>query len=111
MTIITVDKNITVTSPYVERGSVWIEKATELMKIKQIIKEYEVLEAQYLVELKKLSEDIPSCGGNFVFDCTIRKGTINYAIIPELKNLDLEQYRKEPVVAWKLSMQLNIDRE
>lgn len=95
-------------STYIQRDQEWLKKATEAMKIKQLIKEYEKIEAQLMAELKLLSENVPSRSGNFVLDCVMRKGSIEYAKIPELKGINLEQYRKDPVEAWVLSMKVEL---
>lgn len=34
---------------------------------------------------------------------TFRKGAIDYSRIPELKNVKLDQYRKDPVIAWRIT--------
>jgi len=102
--VITLDKAVNPNAVHIERGQEWLKKATELMKIKQLVREYEKVESQLLTELKLLSDNVPSKSGNFVFDCITRKGLVDYSKIPELKDVNLELYRKEPTNAWKLSM-------
>jgi hypothetical protein len=108
LNVITLDKAVNPQAKHVERGQEWLKKAVELMKIKQLLKEYEAIEGQLLAELKILSDNVPSRCDNFVFDCIPRKGLVDYSKIPELKGVDLELYRKEPTVAWKLSMQIDL---
>jgi hypothetical protein len=106
--IITLDKAINPQATHIERGQEWLKKAIELMKIKQMLKEYDKIESQLLAELKLLSDNVPSKSGNFVFDCITRKGLVDYSKIPELKDVNLELYRKEPTSAWKLSMVIEL---
>ena len=42
-----------------------------------------------------------SCGGIHISRC-VRKGTIDYAGIPELKKIDLEMFRKAPISYWRV---------
>lgn len=34
----------------------------------------------------------------------VRRGSVEYGVIPELKGLDLEQYRKPSVVSWRIDV-------
>ncbi len=105
---LTLTKAVNPQATHMERGQEWLKKATELMKIKQLLKEYEKIEYQLLAELKILSDNVPSRCGNFVFDCIMRKGLVDYSKIPELQGIDLEKYRKEPNAAWRLSMNIEL---
>ena len=88
------------------KDSRWVKKATELKLVQQSRKEIEESEKQLLAELKDLSGFEPSKGGQFRFDYVMRKGSVEYKNIPELKNVDLEAYRKEEVQVWKLEIVL-----
>ena len=47
-----------------------------------------------------------SCRGSGVqVSRYIRKGTVDYGAIPELQGLDLEEYRKKPIEAWRITCQ------
>ena len=105
---ITLPKTIESQPRHIQRGQEWLKKATELMKVKQLIKEYEKIESQLMSELKLLSDNTPSRSGNFVLDCIMRKGSVEYTRIPELKGIDLELYRKEPVETWTLTMKIEL---
>ncbi|MDE1970996.1 MAG: YqaJ viral recombinase family protein [Patescibacteria group bacterium] len=57
-------------------------------------------------EIKKrlfeISSKDGSCSSSYSFRKTIRKGTIGYDSIPELKGVDLESYRKQAIEVWKV---------
>jgi len=81
----------------------WITIAQEAFEIQQQRKYYATKEKQLLDNLKALADHKNAVGGGYLFVGTERKGTVNYSVIPELQTIDLEEYRKEPVVCWKLS--------
>ena len=69
------------------------------------------MKEKYIKELKrKASEKLQElCGGettsvgSYKYALTERKGSVKYSAIPELKAVDLEQYRGEPVASWRLT--------
>ena len=81
----------------------WVSNAALLYKLKQKRKEIETQEAKVMEELRILSADQTCSGGGFLFAKEVRKGNIDYPSIPALRGLDLEVYRKEDVVYFKLS--------
>lgn len=90
----------------VKRDALWIQKAEEVMKIQALRKKYEEMENKAIAELKSMSEHASSQGGLYRFIKSFRKGSIDYAAIPELQFIDVEQYRKADSIMWKLSMGL-----
>ena len=90
----------------VVRDGQWIEKAKQLYKIKQQIKELERVETFMQEELKIASEGMSAIGGQFLFEKTVKKGNIDYARIELLRMVDLEMYRKPQTEAWKLTIRL-----
>ena len=77
--------------------------AKEAYEAQQQRKKYERIEKEALDELKTLSEGKTTEYGEFVFSKTLRAGSINYAAIPELLNVRLEEYRKADVESWSLT--------
>lgn len=79
--------------------------SAELIRVMQEMKELTKKED----ELKKLLTDMCEsrniknaiCNGMNLSKC-VRKGTIDYASIPELKKIDLEIFRKSPVSYWRV---------
>lgn len=74
-------------------------------KLYTIQKEQSNLDAQARLlkkELITLSRDKNTCGAEYYFQQEERRGSVDYSAIPELKSVDLEQYRKKPVKSWRL---------
>lgn len=57
-------------------------------------------------QLKDLSQGVDSKGGGYIFACTYRKGSVQYKDIPQLKGVNLEQFRGQEVETWKLTMEI-----
>ncbi len=84
----------------------WHSKAKELMKIQIQRKELEELENSLKEELKQLSQNKSCSYGGLAFLKRDRQGLIDYSKIPELKDINLEYYRKEPTEFWVLQLYL-----
>lgn len=83
-------------------NSIWIETATLLYKLQQERRALEKQEKEVAAQLQALSGHQTTQQGNFLYEVTMRRGVVNYALIPELKQVDLELYRKEDTRSWKL---------
>ena len=70
----------------------------------QDLKRAEQLEKDLRKELISLAGEQSSQGAGIKLSKIPRKGMVDYSIIPELCNVDLEQYRKQPIEYWKLSV-------
>ncbi len=81
----------------------WVSVAMEAYKLKQKRKQIEDKERELLERLKILSNDETTSGNGYLFAKEIRKGNIDYTSIPVLRGLDLEVYRKNEVVYFKLT--------
>ena len=72
---------------------------------KKTLKKYKQLEVELNILKTKIIEDLPHTAVRaygFKIHQVTRKGNIQYAKIPELKQIDLEQYRSEPSVYWTI---------
>lgn len=87
---------------YEERDLVWENLATEYYTQSLLAKSA----TQKAEDLKKalitLSRGKNSMRGNFVFTKTLRKGAVQYALIPELQEVNLEVYRAPEVESWSI---------
>jgi hypothetical protein len=81
----------------------WVELASEAYKLKLKRKIIEDKERELLDKLKILSQEQTCFGGGYLFAKEIRKGNVDYGLVPELKGVNLEVYRKDDVVYFKLS--------
>ena len=53
--------------------------------------------------LQTLSGDRCTYGGGYKCTRSVRKGTVQYKTIPELKDLDLEKYRGQSTIVWRIT--------
>lgn len=79
---------------------------SEQMKIVYELQELKRnIDAKFEKEKEKLIQmnDFKSCKGNGIkLSSYLRKGSVEYSRIPEIKNIDLEQYRKPSSLCWKV---------
>ena len=81
----------------------WNKLAHEAWKIRRKRKELQEQEQKLSIKLKQNILTIKKhMSRDFIFIPIERKGTISYKIIPELLEIDLELYRGEKTVIWKL---------
>ena len=91
---------------YVERHDVvWQEYAFRWKKLNESIKQMEEEEEKIRNHLIFLSGPNPSRGGGISLCSYQRKGNVDYVKVPELKNVDLEPYRKASTTAWRITCQ------
>ena len=74
----------------------WLEVQAQLEKL---VERQEALR-QALIDL---SGGRNTMGAGIRVQRVVRSGSINYRMIPELRNVNLEQYRKKPVESWRIS--------
>lgn len=81
----------------------WNKLAHQAWKLKAKRKELEQQEKELFNELKKQIDTVEKhISRDFVFSPIQRKGNIIYSRVPEIQEMDLEQYRGDVVVVWKL---------
>jgi len=80
----------------------WMLTAGEYLDVKEQLKILEKKEADCREKLLALSSGVNSQGGGVILTQHVRKGSVDYSKIPELKGLDLEPYRKSPSSYWKI---------
>jgi putative phage-type endonuclease len=82
---------------------IWLAMADEWRTLSGMIKDLEAQEAELRKLLISTCDDQSCLGGGIAVSKVVRKGNIDYSKIPELKDVDLEQYRGQPVEYWKIS--------
>jgi len=91
---------------YVEKNDdIWIEYASQWKEVKEQMKSLEEKETDLRNHLIYLSGSHNSKGAGIKLYKKNRKGTIDYSSIPELKDLDLEKYRKSSSHVWTISIE------
>lgn len=91
------------------KDSAWVQAAHEAMKLSQLRREFEAKEEAALTRLKLLSGGVPTKGGGFVFTSVFRKGAVEYALIPQLRGVNTDFYRKPGIEVWNLEMELELE--
>jgi putative phage-type endonuclease len=81
---------------------IWASVASDYRKISEEIKKFEDLKESYRKQLLRLSGDQNCLGHGVRVMKTIMRGRVDYDAIPELKDLDLDKYRKSSTTSWKI---------
>lgn len=82
------------------------ELIMEAFKYKDLSSSIEKLQAELTESKTKILASMKNSRsriGDLKVQKVIRKGTIDYSKIEELKKVDLEAYRKEPVISWRFT--------
>lgn len=87
---------------YVKQNNIWDQKAEKLYEAQKLKSHYTELASKLSTELVELSGGQDSAGKSHVFHSHNRTGAIDYKLVPELKFVDLNKYRKEDIQVWKL---------
>lgn len=82
----------------------WNTCASEYKKLCDQIKSLEEAKENYRKELLKLCNDHNCKGNGIKVMKTTMKGRVDYEVIPELKGIDLDKYRKNATNTWKIMM-------
>ena len=80
----------------------WEYISEQWKNAKEQLNESEKKENELREKLIQLSNDKNSLGNGVKLSKILRKGNIDYSLVPELKNIDLEKYRKEKTFMWKI---------
>lgn len=83
----------------------WNQTAFEYAQMKTLREKYEREEEVLKQRLIEMSGNQSCKGGGVQVSRYIRKGNIEYSIIPELQGRDLEEYRKKPIESWRITCQ------
>jgi putative phage-type endonuclease len=89
---------------YIERNdSLWEQCASKWKTLTETIKELEKEEEDLRKQLIFLSGESNTKGAGISLCQIVRKGNVDYAKIPELKNIDLDKYRKSSINSWRIT--------
>ncbi len=88
---------------YIERNdSQWEQCAQRWRVVSSSLKDLEKEEEELRKQLIFLSGETNTKGSGIFLSQVLRKGNVDYTKIPELKNVDLEKYRKGTINSWRL---------
>ncbi len=89
---------------YIERNDPeWIMAAMEWENNNKKMKELEEMDKLHRSRLIELSAGSNCKGSGVTLSRVLRKGNVDYRAIPELKGVDLEQYRGKTIETWRLT--------
>jgi len=80
----------------------WTMVATEYKKVCDEIKRLEEIKEVHRKELLRMSGDQNCLGDGVRVMKSMMRGRVAYDEIPELKGVDLDKYRKNPITMWKI---------
>ncbi len=83
-------------------GNDWVQAAEKAYELQQLAKKYNDLKREAMNTLQSISKYRSKIDGGFCFELSHRKGSVNYKNIPQLKYVDLDEYRGNDVDIWKL---------
>jgi len=87
---------------FIEKGNDWLKVAEMLNDVKQQKKELALQEKGLEESLKSLSDNRNASSGDYRYACGKTIGRVDYKSIPELLNVDLDQFRGPPSDRWTL---------
>lgn len=82
---------------------IWLETAKKWAHVNTQLKSLERIEKDLRSTLIHMAGKSNCKGGGIRLSRSMRKGSIDYAGIDELRGIDLEPYRKPPVESWRLT--------
>jgi putative phage-type endonuclease len=92
---------------YVEKGDEeWFALSTSLISLKNQIKLLQEREEIVRSHLIDLAGGFNCRGAGITMTSYIRKGNIDYSKIPQIKEIDLDQYRKPDTKTWRISYEV-----
>jgi putative phage-type endonuclease len=91
---------------FIERSDTeWAKLSLAYQDIKARLEYYEKQEEILKEQLVLMANEKNSIGSGIKLSKVIRKGNVDYSKIPELQDVDLEVYRKEPIQSWRVTFQ------
>jgi hypothetical protein len=83
----------------------WLSTAKELYNVQNQRRDLEKKEKELSEFLKNLSDNQERTISGMRYSFTLRPGSVDYTIVPQLKGVNLDFYRKSPIKVWKLTIE------
>ena len=88
---------------YVDRqDDIWNQTASKWLTVQHRLEKLKNEEDELRKMLICMSGKSNSKGAGIKLSRIVRRGSIDYKVIPELENVDLEKYRKEAIETWRI---------
>lgn len=81
----------------------WVKASEEYRQVNLQMKALEKKEKELKEQIITLTEDKNAYGNGITVTKYAQKGTVDYSSIPQLKDVDLEAYRKPTHYSWRIS--------
>ncbi len=81
----------------------FLEACEQYKLVKKELKLLEQFEQELRQKLVKASCGQNTIGGGLKISKSIRRGLVDYKIIPELESINLDMFRSDPVVSWRIT--------
>ncbi len=81
----------------------WKEASERYLNVKMQLSALEKLEETYRLDLLKKASGNSCKGSGVRLTKYVKRGTVDYKNIPEIQSVDLDQYRKNPIISWRIS--------
>ena len=89
---------------YAERNDPeWLELSNSYLLVQKQLKSLEEQEKQMKEQLITLAGRSNARGAGLKLSKIVRKGVVDYQMIPELKGVNLEKYRKAAIETWRVA--------
>jgi putative phage-type endonuclease len=82
----------------------WLQKVNRFSETQKMIKQIENEQEELKMWFIQQSPGTNMKGGGLSMTKTVRRGSIDYAKVPEIKNVNLEIYRKPPIEYWRFNI-------
>lgn len=86
-----------------KEDDIWHATASQWLGISRELQALEKKEKELRELLISQSANSSSKGGGVKVSRIVRKGNVDYSSVPELQNVNLEKYRKNPIETWRIS--------
>lgn len=87
----------------IRNDSIWSDRAKDYLKVTETLKKLEDEQKKIKSDLISMAENKSTKGAGLSLAKIIRKGSVDYSLVPQLQEVDLEKYRKNPIETWRLS--------
>ncbi len=87
----------------IKNDEMWSECAKEWLENQKQLNNLEKKDKELREKLVLMCDGRNSCGEGIQVSKVVRKGNIDYSLIPHLKNVNFDSYRKEPIECWKIT--------
>lgn len=87
----------------IKNDSYYINLCEQYKNVKKELNKLQNYEKDIRQTLLKAAGECNTVGGGLKITKSVRRGHVDYSIIPELQGIDLDIFRADPVVSWRIT--------